>query len=65
MFPALLIYVAVGLAFGVFFVLHGVNRVDPAAAASPLVFRLVILPGCVGLWPIMLFIWVRSSGGQA
>ena len=62
-------YVMVGLVVGLLFVLRGVGRVDPASAGSPFVFRLVILPGCVGLWPVVLGMWLRvrrpAIGGGA
>ena len=61
-----LIYLAVGIVVGLAFVLRGVNRVDPVAAESPFIFRLVILPGCVGLWPVVLKLWlggVKEGGG--
>lgn len=57
------LYVIVGLIVGVAFVLRGVNRVDAAAADSPFVFRVVIFPGCVGLWPILLWKWVMPGRG--
>ena len=57
------LYVALGLLIGLAFVLRGVNRVDPVAADSPWVFRVVILPGCVGLWPVVLLKWLRAGKG--
>ncbi len=62
----LLVYAAIGLLVGLGFVTRGVNRVDPAAAGSPFIFRLVILPGCIGLWPLILLKWARvEKGGDA
>lgn len=63
--PALLsilgLYLVIGLIVGLWFVLRGVNRVDPVAGDSPWVFRVVILPGCVGLWPVVLLKWLRAG----
>ncbi len=59
------LYVAVGLLVGIAFVLRGVNRVDPAAGDSPVVFRVVILPGCVGLWPVVLGMWINAGKGAS
>lgn len=56
-----LLYAGVGLVTGLAFVLRGVDRVDPVAGGSPFIFRLVILPGCVGLWPVVLLKWLRSG----
>lgn len=58
-------YVMIGLVIGLAFVCRGVNRVDPAAADSPFIFRVVILPGCVGLWPVVLWKWKNTTGGSA
>ena len=55
------LYVVIGLLVGLAFVLRGVNRVDPAAGDSPFVFRIVILPGCVGLWPVVLLKWFNAG----
>lgn len=57
---ALSLYLAAGLAFGVPFAARGVNRVDPVAAHAPLRFRLLILPGCAALWPLLLVKWLRA-----
>ena len=54
------VYLLIGLVFSVPFVLRGVGRVDPAAHQAPLVFRVLILPGVVGLWPVMLSKWSRA-----
>lgn len=56
----LLVYLVPGLLVGTGFIVCGVSRVDPVAAGSPVVFRLLILPGCVALWPVMLVKWCRA-----
>lgn len=57
------LYVAIGLAIGLAFVLRGVNRIDVSAGDSPFIFRVVILPGCVGLWPVVLLKWINAGKG--
>jgi hypothetical protein len=61
-----LAYVLCGLAVGVPFVVRGVDRVDEAARGAPVVFRLLILPGTVALWPLMAAKWINAprSGGH-
>jgi hypothetical protein len=54
-------YVALGAAFAVPFVALGVQRVDPAAAGASWGFRLLILPGTVLLWPLLLGRWASGS----
>jgi hypothetical protein len=53
-------YAAAGLVFAVGFVTVGVPKVDPVAKGSPVGFRLLILPGCALLWPLLLGRWMRS-----
>jgi hypothetical protein len=54
------IYFVCGVAFGVPFVLRGVNRVDAAAHGSSLAFRLLLLPGTIALWPVMVRKWLSA-----
>ena len=51
---SLLIYLAAGVLFAVLFVSIWVGRIDPAARGGTLGFRLVILPGVIALWPLLL-----------
>ncbi|MEM7640304.1 MAG: hypothetical protein AAF269_14715 [Pseudomonadota bacterium] len=50
------IYVLIGLLVGLIYMFGGAGRIDPAAKGKglPLRVRLLILPGVMGLWPIML-----------
>ena len=50
----LALYLLAGLLFAVPFVLRGVNRIDPVAREGSWGFRLIILPGVVALWPLLL-----------
>ena len=58
-------YGAVGIIVGIAFVAHGVDRIDPAMHSSPKSVRLVILPGCIALWPTMLAKWARAPKSKA
>lgn len=55
-------YAALGLAFALPFLVFGVSRVDPGARGAPPAFRLLILPGVVALWPVLLRLWIRPRG---
>lgn len=48
------VYAALGVAFAIPFVIWGVKRIDPAAREGTWGFRLLILPGCAALWPLLL-----------
>lgn len=55
------VYVVAGLAFAVPFVLRGVERIDPGAQGASWGFRLIVLPGVVALWPLLLWRWLRRT----
>ena len=59
MLRLLLAYAIVGFLFGILFAFRGVQSVDPAAADTGVGFRLMILPGCAALWPLLLLQWLR------
>jgi len=60
MAAALGLYAAAGLLFALPFLVWGLPSIDPAARASTLSFRLIILPGAVALWPVLLRRCLRS-----
>jgi hypothetical protein len=55
------LYAGIGVVFAAVFVAFGIGRVDPVARQAPLGFRLIVLPGCAALWPLLLRRWVRAS----
>jgi hypothetical protein len=56
-------YAALGLAIAVYFVTFGIGRIDPAARAASIAFRLMLVPGSAALWPVLLPKCVRGMGG--
>ena len=55
------IYLALGLLFSIFFVSRGVNKLDEGAHGAGIGFRLIILPGCMVFWPLLLKKWVNHQ----
>lgn len=53
-------HLLLGLLFGLLFVARGVERVDPAAHGGTWGFRVLILPGCAALWPLLLVRLLRA-----
>ncbi len=49
------VYLGVGLLFALPFAARWAGRLDPAAAAGTWGFRLLILPGAMLLWPLLLY----------
>ena len=55
------IYLACGVVFAPPFVLWGVGRGDPHARSGTWGFRLLLLPGVVFLWPLLLRRWMCGA----
>ena len=58
---ALELYALIGAVFGLAFIAFGVQRIDSGAKGSGIGFRLLIFPGSVAFWPLLLR---RCIGGQ-
>jgi membrane protein implicated in regulation of membrane protease activity len=54
------IYLLCGLVFAVPFVVVGVKRIDPHALHGSWGFRLLIFPGAMALWPLLLRRWLSG-----
>jgi hypothetical protein len=54
------IYAICGFLFAVPFVLLGVKKIDPHAAQGSWGFRLLIIPGAVVFWPVLLRRWMKG-----
>ena len=54
-----LLYLVAGIVFAVFFLSRGIAKLDTTAQGSDLAFRLIILPGTVALWPVLLKKWMN------
>jgi len=54
-------YTALGVAFALAFVTVGVKRIDVQAVGSNVGFRLLIFPGSVAFWPLLLRRWVSGK----
>jgi hypothetical protein len=56
----LAIYLACGFAFAIPFILVGVRKIDPHASHGSWGFRLLIIPGTMSLWPLLLKRWASG-----
>jgi hypothetical protein len=55
-------YLTMGVVVGLPFVLSGIGRVDPAAKDAPWTFRILVLPGIIAFWPLLLKRWWTARG---
>ena len=54
---ALGVYLACGLVVAIPFAYVGVKKIDPHAAHGSWGFRLLIIPGAMAFWPLLLNRW--------
>jgi len=54
-------YLMCGLAFAIPFLLFGIHRVDHSAKDSTMPFKLMVLPGTMLFWPLLLTRLIRGK----
>jgi hypothetical protein len=54
------LYAAAGVVFALLFLAFGITRIDNGAKGAGIGFRLLIVPGLVALWPLMLIRWIAG-----
>jgi hypothetical protein len=55
------IYLAIGFLFVIPFVIKGVQKVDEGAHGGSIGFRIIIIPGTMVFWPLLLKRWMNTS----
>jgi hypothetical protein len=58
------VYTAAGALFAAAFVARGARRLDRNVEGASWIFRLMIAPGAVALWPLLLSQWLRQERGE-
>jgi hypothetical protein len=57
----ILVYVLVGVVFAGIFLLRLIHKLDESAIGTSWTFKLMIFPGCVVFWPLLLGKYLRAS----
>jgi len=57
----MVIYLLCGLLFAIPFVIKGVEKIDEAAHGGSIGFRIIIIPGTMVFWPILLKKWIKTA----
>ena len=52
------VYLAIGLLVAIPFAVCGAKRIDPSAAEGTWGFKLLIIPGAMLWWPVLLRRWI-------
>jgi hypothetical protein len=59
------IYCALGVIVAAALHVRGLRAIDPGVAGASVLFRILVTPGLVALWPVMLAKWRRARRGEA
>ncbi len=57
----ILIYFGIGVLFGIYFFIKGAAKIDSLISESKWTVRLLLVPGAIGLWPILLIKILKTS----
>jgi len=55
------IYLACGFVFMIPFIIKGVDVIDEGAHGSSIGFRIIIIPGTIVFWPLLLSKWIKRK----
>ena len=56
------VYLALGVLFSIPFVIKGVTAIDPEGAlGTKWTFRVIIIPGTIIFWPVLLKKWINTK----
>ncbi len=58
------IYLLLGFIFSTAFLLAGIEKTDEGAHGSGPGFRIMILPGCIVFWPLLLKKWLNATNAR-
>ena len=56
------VYLALGVLFSIPFVIKGITVIDPdGAQETKWTFRVIIIPGTIIFWPVLLKKWINTK----
>jgi hypothetical protein len=61
LFRIIAIYLISGFVFAIAFIFKGVDQVDEGAHGSSIGFKIIIIPGTIVFWPLLLKKWLNVS----
>jgi len=54
------VYLALGVLFVISFLIKGITKVDEGAYGSTIGFKIIIIPGVIVFWPVLLKKWMKN-----
>jgi len=58
------VYLALGFLFMIPFIVRGVDKIDEGAHGSSIGFRIIIVPGVIVFWIVLLRKWMKIKPHQ-
>jgi hypothetical protein len=58
------IYLLLGVLFVIPFLLKGLKKIDEGAQGSTIGFKIIIIPGVIVFWPVLLSKWMKTVKGE-
>jgi hypothetical protein len=55
------LYLALGFLFMIPFIIKGINKIDEGAHGSSIGFRIIIIPGVIVFWIVLLNKWIKIN----
>ena len=55
------IYLLGGVLFVIPFLMKGLNEIDEGAHDSTIGFKIIIIPGVIVFWPVLLSKWMKKT----
>jgi hypothetical protein len=55
-----LIYLLLGVLFVIPFLMKGLTKVDEGAHGGSIGFKIIIIPGVIVFWPVLLRKWIKK-----
>ena len=55
------IYLLGGVLFVIPFLMNGLEKIDEGAHGSTIGFKIIIIPGVIVFWPVLLSKWMKSN----
>ena len=59
-FVIVTVYLVLGVLFVVPFLLKGLTKVDTSAHGGTIGFKLILIPGVIVFWPVLLNKWMKN-----
>ena len=58
-------YLVLGILFVVPFLIKGLTKVDESAHGGTIGFKIIIIPGVIIFWPVLLNKWIKANATEA